>query len=156
MIIIALVFALLIVLKNKIKAPIKTPNVSPTTIENSARMSFTGHAAERGITELSLQPNNGFISGKISVTGKAQGYMFEGSFPVTVVTPVGTVLLQTNASVKGSADWMTTEPVPFTFTIDTTRLPNGQASILLSQDDTSGGESKTPLKTLEIPVFIQN
>jgi len=52
------------------------------------------------------------VKSPIHITGKARGnWYFEASFPVTLETADGTVLVQ--APIQAQGEWMTTEFVPF-------------------------------------------
>jgi hypothetical protein len=122
-------------------------------METQARMSFEGMAASKGITALSLTPNQ-TISGIYKLKGEAQGYMFEGSFPMVILTPTNEQVWQGTGEMNGQGNWMTTEPVPFHATIDTTKLQNGLYTLVLKQDDPSG-ENKN-LKQLSVSFMIKN
>jgi hypothetical protein len=150
-IIIAIIIGILVSLKNNV--PKESPDISNADIETQARMSFAGMAATKGITDLSLAPNE-TISGVYKLTGKAQGYMFEGSFPIDIITPTNEKVWQGIGEMNGQGNWMTTEPVPFHANINTTKLPNGLYTLVLKQDDPSG-ENKN-LKQLSVSFMIKN
>lgn len=146
---VAVLFGFLVVIKQKAFAPTELPVVTDNQMEDVARMTFERFAADQGITDLSVKPNQEF-DGSVEITGKAQGYMFEGSFPVTIKTPDNKVVAMMPARAVG--EWMTEKPVQFVFEVDFSMLPEGQLSIVLGQDDPSDGESGKAPKSLEIPV----
>lgn len=150
-IIIAIIVGILVSFKNKL--PKREPQIDTKTIEGQARMSFAGMAETKGITDLSLSPNE-TISGIYQLTGKAQGYMFEGSFPLEILSPVNEKVWSGPASQQKKGTWMTTEPVPFIAKIDTNKIPNGLYTLILKQDDPSG-ENKS-VKQLSISFMIKN
>lgn len=129
-------------------------NSTPPAITDSAALdTFTDIASRAGITDLSITPNTE-VGGIYTITGKAQGYMFEGSFPVTVTTPDSRVVYE--GHTETTSGWMTTDPVPFQFSINFIDLPRGPLSLWLRADDPSGGESGRPTRQLEIPIINTN
>ena len=59
----------------------------------------------------------GLIENGVTVAGRARGnWYFEGSFPIELVNASGTVIAQGVATAEG--EWMTTEFVPFTTTLE--------------------------------------
>ena len=76
------------------------------------------------------------VEKKFAVTGEIRGnWMFEASFPIQVLDPSGNKVAQGFAMT--SANWMTTEFVPFTGEI-TTAGYSGPATIVLMKDNPSG------------------
>jgi hypothetical protein len=115
-----------------------------------ARTSFATYAESMGISDLTIEPNE-YVDGSVTITGKAAGYFFEGTFPVEITTPTNQSVL--NSYATATSDWMVDEPVPFTVTIDFDTLPAGQLSLWLRQEDPSDGESGREPRQLEIPVY---
>jgi hypothetical protein len=147
---VAVLFGFLVVVKQKAMAPSELPDLNENQLQDAARMTFERFATDQGITDLSVKPNQE-LDGSVEITGKAQGYMFEGSFPVTIKTPDNNVVAMMPARAVG--EWMTEKPVQFVFEVDFSMLPEGQLSIVLDQDDPSDGESGRVPKSLEIPVI---
>ena len=58
---------------------------------------------------------NAVIASGAVVTGKARGWYFEGSFPIELRDSTGVVIAQGPAMAQ--SDWMTSEFVPFKFTL---------------------------------------
>lgn len=84
------------------------------------------------------------ISAPLMVTGKARGqWYFEASFPVSLVNWDGLIIAEGIATAEG--DWMTTEFVPFTATLNfvnpyTSDQPDfmSRATLILQKDNPSG------------------
>lgn len=150
-VLIALLVGILVSFKSRI--PKSTPNFDPKTIDGQARISFATMAANKGITELSLAPNQ-TISGVYKLTGKAQGYMFEGSFPIVITSPTNEEVWSGIGQIKEGDNWMTADPVSFFAEIDTTKIKNGQYTLVLKQDDPSGEQKN--LQQLSISFQISN
>lgn len=84
-------------------------------------------------------PFPGAVVGKtFTVTGEARGYwFFEGSFPLSLTQPDGTVLFSGIATAEG--EWMTEEFVPFSADITVNDQSYiGPATLTLSRDNPSG------------------
>jgi hypothetical protein len=92
------------------------------------------------------------VSGKMIVTGEVKGgYFFEGNILVNILDINKNVLKKSYGTA--TTDWMTTEPVSFTFNIDFTGLILGPAYIEVQNDDPSDGEGGT-VKQILIPIII--
>lgn len=82
-------------------------------------------------------PFPGAVTGKeFTITGKAAGWYFEGSFPATVLDKDGKILWQGPAQAQG--DWMTAEFVPFKVAAKVPETYIGPATLLLEKDNPSG------------------
>ncbi len=92
-------------------------------------------------TEPDVVPNivNGQrITSPLSITGKAKGtWFFEGSFPLELTTVDGKVIA--TGYVQAKDNWMTTEYVPFSGTLNF-KTPAGTSSgyLILRKDNPSG------------------
>jgi hypothetical protein len=94
------------------------------------------------------------ISSPLLIRGKARGnWYFEASFPVELVDAVGTVLAVGHATAQG--EWMTSEYVPFTATLNYTAPVNvsGTKGFLILRKDNPSGEARFD-NSLSIPVTI--
>ncbi len=80
------------------------------------------------------------IATPLSITGKAKGYYFEGSFPVQLTTDSGTVIATGIAQARG--DWMTTEYVPFAATINFVVPEGTTGGYLVFRNDNPSGEAR--------------
>lgn len=104
----------------------------------------------------SPQPNES-VKSPLQITGRARGpWFFEASFPIYVTDWDGLIIGQGIAQAEG--EWMTTEFVPFTATInfDVTQI-SGQYSkngTLILQKDNPSGEPQFD-DALEIPIKFQ-
>ena len=91
------------------------------------------------------------VVGPIIVSGQARGtWFFEASFPVTLLTTDGTVLVQTHA--QASSEWMTEDFVPFTATIPVPENFTGAATLVLERDNPSGLAENSD--ALYVPITI--
>ncbi len=96
-----------------------------------------GNALEKQdlIRLTSPQPGEN-ITMPLRITGEARGqWYFEANFPVTLRLPNNEEII-TYATAEG--EWMTTDFVPFTATIDTELPRNGQALLILRKANASG------------------
>jgi len=93
------------------------------------------------------------VMSPLVISGKARGsWYFEASFPVKVLDADNKVLAQAPAQAQG--DWMTTEYVPFTVTLDFTPT-TATGTLVLHNDNPSGLPDKD--KELDIPIrFVKN
>ena len=94
------------------------------------------------------------VSSPLTVTGQARGnWYFEASAPVVLVDWDGKIIAQGHVQAQG--DWMTTDYVPFTATLEFTAptsspsIPN-TGTLILKNDNPSGDPARD--KALEIPV----
>ena len=83
---------------------------------------------------VSYPQDNDKISTPLIIKGKAKGtWYFEASFPVVLTDLDGVILAQGVA--KANSDWMTTNFVPFTATINFTKSNNSQNGFLILKKD---------------------
>ncbi|MBX4181641.1 GerMN domain-containing protein [Candidatus Parcubacteria bacterium] len=93
---------------------------------------------------------NDTIGSPVTVTGEAKGtWYFEASFPVKILDANGKVLGQGPAQAQG--DWMTTNFVPFTATINFTTPTTSTGTVVFEKDNPSGlpenaDEVRVPVK----------
>ncbi len=98
----------------------------------------------------------GLIEDGVTVSGQARGnWYFEGSFPVELTNSTGTVIAQGVATAQG--EWMTTDFVPFTATLQFQNPYVGgpddsqkYGTLRLKKDNPSGSSEYDD--SLEIPV----
>jgi hypothetical protein len=94
---------------------------------------------------------NEVVTSPLTVTGKARGtWYFEASFPVQLVDMKGNEIASGVAQADG--DWMTTNFVPFTATLEFTTTEK-EGTLILKKDNPSGLPEND--KTTEIPVSFQ-
>lgn len=82
-----------------------------------------------------LKPND-FVKSPLRVTGRARGWYFEGSFPVSVVDTNGRTL--GIGPVQAQTDWMTADWVAFDGTIPFSD-PTVEAGFVVFQKDNPSG-----------------
>ncbi|KKT25010.1 MAG: hypothetical protein UW07_C0004G0009 [Candidatus Nomurabacteria bacterium GW2011_GWF2_43_8] len=114
---------------------------------------YIEYQTERGKTIRLYTPQaNGTIKSPLVIKGEARGnWFFEASFPITLVDWDGLIIAESYATAEG--DWMTTEFVPFTATLEfkkPTYKNNG--ALILQKDNPSGLPEHDD--ALEIPIFF--
>lgn len=93
--------------------------------------------ATSGIITVTAPLPNSSIESSFTVTGKARGYwFFEASFPVRALDKDGNTLAL--APAQALSDWMTTEYVPFSVTLQIPDSYVGPVTLVLSKDNPSG------------------
>lgn len=103
------------------------------------------------VTITSPLPNTS-VGGRFEVKGSAPGnWFFEASFPIQVRDKSGTVVARTHASAQG--EWMTTDIVQFTSTINIEGNFKGPATLILMRDNPSGLPENDD--SVEIPITVQ-
>lgn len=90
------------------------------------------------------------VTSPLVVTGEARGtWFFEGSFPVTLVDWDGKIIAQAPAMAVG--EWMTTNYVPFTVTLNFIKPTyNSKGTLILHNDNPS--DRRDLDAALEIPL----
>ena len=133
-----------------------TPPVSTSTPQKPVEQPTTqkpdeGTPLSRRVTITSPQPNT-TVGQRFEVKGEAPGnWFFEASFPVQIRDKDGNVIARTHASAQG--EWMTTEQVKFTSTINIETAYKGPATLILMRDNPSGLPENDD--AVEIPIVIQ-
>jgi hypothetical protein len=112
--------------------------------------------SQKRVSLTSLIPN-AVVTSPLILTGEAGGWYFEGSFPIELVDASGNILAQAPAEAIG--DWMTSEFVPFTATLNFVNPyiagePESEklGKIILRKDNPSGLPENDD--SLEIPVHF--
>ncbi|MFZ6036091.1 MAG: Gmad2 immunoglobulin-like domain-containing protein [Patescibacteria group bacterium] len=94
------------------------------------------------------------VRSPLTITGRARGeWFFEAEFPITFMDMDGNVL--GSATARAESDWMTTDFVPFTATLNFVSTDATSARLILSKDNPSGlpelnDELIVPLNVLAI------
>lgn len=116
---------------------IKTEKVEAPTnglIETEAETSI-GHPLIRVETP---QPNE-VITSPLKVTGEAVGnWFFEASFPVQLFDANYNEIKLSPSYIMATADWMTTEFVPFEGNLNFTKPETAEGILILKKDNPSG------------------
>lgn len=112
-------------------------------------LNLLGNSAD--LVEISITPGDVVTNGDI-ISGEVQNaYFFEAN-------AIG-MLISANAGesvtfpITATEDWMTTEPVSFEFTLDTTGIPTGPGYIRIQNDNPSDDRSLD--RYVDIPVVFQ-
>lgn len=94
------------------------------------------------------------VTSPVTLTGKARGnWFFEASFPITIVNWNGLIIGEGYATAEG--DWMTTEFVPFTATVEYTidpETPYARGWVILKKDNPSGLPEHDD--AIEVPIIF--
>lgn len=106
--------------------------------ENTGNSKYTEHSTERGnILRLETPQTNDTIQSPLVIKGEAPGtWFFEASFPVTLVNWDGLIIAESYATAEN--EWMTTEFVPFTATLEfETPSYKNNGALILQKDNPS-------------------
>jgi hypothetical protein len=96
--------------------------------------------------------SGGIVGTSFIVSGKAPGnWYFEASFPIMVRDSNDNVIARTHGSAQG--DWMTTDLVAFTATVNIDGDYKGPATLILLRDNPSGLPENDD--SVSIPIVIQ-
>jgi len=121
--------------------------------ENTENPKYVEYQTERGnILRLKTPQANDTIKSPLVIKGEAKGiWFFEASFPVTLVNWDGLIIAESYATAEG--DWMTTEYVPFTATLEfETPTYKNNGALILQRDNPSDLPENDD--SLEIPIFF--
>jgi hypothetical protein len=89
------------------------------------------------------------VTSPLVVTGEARGtWYFEASFPIRLLDADGKEIAAHHADAQ--SDWMTTEFVPFTATLEFTKPATATGTLIVENDNPSGLPENA--KQVEIPV----
>ena len=93
------------------------------------------------------------VTSPIKITGKARGnWFFEASFPIQLVDSNGNIIATSIGTAQ--SDWMTTDFVNFTSTIEYNRASStGNALLVLNKDNPSGNPEFD--QSIFIPVVLK-
>lgn len=102
-----------------------------------SRETTTGSLVEDSQVRDVEPPEGATVSSPIELSGEALGvWFFEGNFPYRLQTQTGDVLA--TGAVTATADWMTTEFVPFEASIEYVVPASTAAELVLMNDNPSG------------------
>ena len=95
---------------------------------------------------------NQVVTSPLTVTGQVRGnWYFEASFPVKLLDANGNILAEKPAQAQG--EWMTTEYVPFSATLDFANPTTDTGTLVLHNDNPSGLLQND--KELRIPIRFE-
>lgn len=127
-----------------------TPNQGAPTEQKPAENTHNQPLSKR-VTVTAPKPNT-TVGERFVVAGSAPGnWFFEASFPIQVRDADHNVIGRTHASAQG--EWMTTELVTFTSTVNIESGYKGPATLILMRDNPSGLPEHDD--AVEIPIVIQ-
>lgn len=108
----------------------------------------------KDLISVSYPVTNTKITSPLVVTGRARGnWFFEANFPVVLTNWDGLIIAEGIATADG--DWMTTDFVPFTATLNFTKPDYGDNGFLILQKDNPSGLSEFD-DALEIQIKFAN
>ncbi len=153
--IILMVIALIVMSKNKemylggFKQLDQNAEIEKDQDSNQSNNEILGN--KENLISFSVKPGQ-VVSGKMEVTGSISGgYFFEANVLINILDANKNILRKGYGTA--TTDWMTSDPVSFTASIDFTGLNKGNAYIEIQNDDPSDGEGG-PAKKILIPVII--
>ncbi len=92
------------------------------------------------------------ISGTMTATGSVKGAYFNEANARGMLLDANKNVIKM-FSITATGEWMTSDPVAFTTTFDTTGAPSGAGYIRIANDNPSGDPSRD--KYIDIPVVFQ-
>lgn len=127
----------------------KTPDGRTFAEEITPPITYNNTSKDKIVVDM---PFPGAVTGKeFEVRGKAAGWYFEASFPVTVLDKNGKILFQGPATAQG--DWMTAEFVPFKITVKVPESYIGPATLVLQNDNPS--DMRELDQSISFPITIE-
>lgn len=109
-------------------------NENATSTPSGSPSAPTGKEDKIRVTNVSA---NQIVSSPLVVKGEARGYWyFEASFPVELIDGNGKQLVIAPAQAQG--EWMTTEFVPFSVTLNFSKPTTATGTLILRNDNPSG------------------
>jgi len=134
-------------------APVQAPSISSqasSTPQTPATSTTPTPLHERVV--VSSPVSGATVGHTLTMSGEAPGnWYFEASFPIKVTTPEGDTIGTGHADAQ--SDWMTTEQVPFTATIELNMAYSGPATVALLRDNPSGLPENDD--SIEISIVVQ-
>lgn len=113
---------------------------------------FGNELEKKNLVNLTTPRPNEVIKSPLTIKGQARGnWFFEGSFPVILTDWDGLIIAQGIATAEG--EWMTTEFVPFSATLEfKTPVYKNNGNLILKKDNPSGLPEHDD--ALEIPILF--
>ena len=122
---------------NEQEATTTTPEATaPSEDERAGTVEYT--STKGVVLRLDRKLEDTLLTSPLTITGSVPGnWSFEADFPVELQDSTGRMLAQQPATLQG--DWMTTEYVPFTVTLDYVEPEERQtAKLILHKSNPSG------------------
>jgi len=134
-----------------IQAPVSEVVPVTTTTDNSSLTPEPAPVAGNDRVVIDMPRTGTHITSPLTLSGKAAGWYFEGSFPVDLTDDKGKIIAQSYVTAQG--DWMTAEFVPFLGTINFT-VPTGVThGYLVFKKDNPSGEARFD-ESFSLPVIF--
>lgn len=153
--IVVLIVALIIILAGFVGWILFNKSNKPKTITtsgetNTGQTVFTSTKGE--IIKITSLVGFNTVTSPLEISGQVKGtWSFEASFPVILNDASGKILAQTPARLTG--DWMTTNYVPFTVTLNFDKSATSTGTLILQKDNPSGDPSQDD--SVQIPVTFK-
>jgi hypothetical protein len=131
----------------------KASNSRVTKTGGSTSTSFNSYKSLKGeVVKIATPEKFTDISSPLEIRGEVKGsWSFEASFVVVLKSSDGSVLAKTPARLTG--DWMTTNYVPFTVTLNFDKPVSSTGTLILQKDNPSGDPAKDD--SVQIPVTFK-
>lgn len=126
------------------------PQTSNTEENQNQKVYTTNKGKTDSLRNISLLEGQK-ITSPLTITGEARGWYFEASFPVQIFDGEGKIIAEGPAQAQG--DWMTSEFVPFSITLNFTKPTSTSGKVILRKDNPSGLPENEDF--IEIPVKFQ-
>jgi len=154
-VIIILVVAFVVIKMNLNKIPsngtIEENNSQTNTVNGKKLAAREVLGNKDDLVYFSVEPNT-VIGGPMVFIGRVKGgYFFEGNILVSIADKNKIVIKEGHGNATG--DWMKSDVVEFNGSIDLTGLPQGEAYIVIHNDNASGIKSND--KEILIPIVIK-
>ena len=147
--IILMVVALWFMHENKQIYLLALENIQNKNTEPLPKSSILGNSSD--LVFLSVVPGTR-VSGVVDFTGEVKGgYFFEGNILINILDANKKVLSKGHGTA--TAEWMTSNAVPFKTTVDFTKLPKGKGYLEIHNDNPSGLTAND--KSILIPIIIE-
>ncbi len=112
------------------------------------------HQATRDEITISAPSAGDVVYSPIAVSGMARGsWFFEASAPVNIIDLNGALI--GTGHIQAQGDWMTSDFVPFTGSINFKTVTGSTAGIVLFENDNPSGQASTS-KYLAVPIVFAN
>lgn len=113
------------------------PRTASDSVPPPVAVDSTTPAPTADLIHVSQPQQNALVTSPLTVSGEARGnWYFEASFPVILIAGTGDTLVVKPAQAQG--EWMTTNFVPFSLTLDFTAPAAPAGTLILKKDNPSG------------------
>jgi eight-cysteine-cluster-containing protein len=147
---VVLLGAYLSLVYSRVKTAVPNQNANTAPVANNNANEPPGGMVQTSSPHLRLAaPLSGaLVASPLALSGEAAGWYFEATFPVKLLDANGKVLASGQA--RATADWMTTDFVPFTAELDFHAPATATGTLVFKNDNPSGDPARDEI--VSIPV----